>query len=387
LRAAELLPLLGPLAPTLDFVSSQGLGLVDVSVRKILVACPPEIAPEKFSEFARGDAREWSRCRLVLNPLSLAPLLFRSRNGWDRQTIVPASRVLSMTQAQAGIRGSKAVRLYGRLVYELLSGHAPIRDADPQKYTPLSELDQAGNEILRRACMATDLTYPNCETFWNALKENLTGKERAFTPASLPSPPSISAAAPSAPPARLPKRRLVVGAILAGGLIIGLVLFAAIRFGGPGPGPGPPTPSVAAATPTPIPFAMATPTPSMSATPSQKEVTSMDVAQMYNLGVIYDKGQGVAQDYGKAREWYQKAADAGNTNAMVNLGWLYENGKGGAQDYGKALEWYQKAAVAGDANAMKNLGVLYYNRRGVTRITAKPGGGTKRPPMLATRMP
>jgi hypothetical protein len=161
LRADELLPLLGPLASTLDFVSSQGLGLVDVSVRKILVSCPPEITPEKFSEFARGDAREWSRCRLLLNPLSLAPLLFRSRNGWDRQTIVPASRVLSMTQAQARIKGSKAVRLYGRLVYELLSGHAPIRGAAPQKYTPLPELDQAGNETLRRACVATDPAYPN----------------------------------------------------------------------------------------------------------------------------------------------------------------------------------------------------------------------------------
>src|SRR4029077_1253109 len=108
-------------------------------------ACPSEITPENFPEFARGDAREWSRCRLLLNPLSLAPLLFQSRNGWDLQTIVPASRVLSVTQAQAGIRGSKAVRLCGRLIYELLSGHANVRSADPQRYTPLPELDQAGN--------------------------------------------------------------------------------------------------------------------------------------------------------------------------------------------------------------------------------------------------
>jgi hypothetical protein len=104
-----------------------------------------------------------------------------------------------MTQAQAGIRGSKAVRLSGRLAYELLSGHAPSRDADPQKYTPLPELDEAGNETLRRACVATDPAYPSCETFWNALKETLPGKVRGFTPASQP-PPSISALAPSPPP-------------------------------------------------------------------------------------------------------------------------------------------------------------------------------------------
>jgi hypothetical protein len=32
----------------------------------------------------------------------------------------------------------------------------------------------------------------------------------------------------------------------------------------------------------------------------------------YSLGVLYENGKGVAQDYDKAREWYQKAADAGN---------------------------------------------------------------------------
>jgi hypothetical protein len=30
---------------------------------------------------------------------------------------------------------------------------------------------------------------------------------------------------------------------------------------------------------------------------------------MFNLGLLYDEGHGVAQDYAKAREWYEKAAD------------------------------------------------------------------------------
>jgi TPR repeat protein len=29
---------------------------------------------------------------------------------------------------------------------------------------------------------------------------------------------------------------------------------------------------------------------------------------MYNLGVVYEDGRGVTQDYAKAREWYEKAA-------------------------------------------------------------------------------
>ena len=42
-----------------------------------------------------------------------------------------------------------------------------------------------------------------------------------------------------------------------------------------------------------------------------------------------------------------KRPPAGNTKAMASLGWLYANGKGGAQDDTKAREWYQKAADAG----------------------------------------
>jgi hypothetical protein len=80
LKASELLALLDPLAATLDFVVGQGLGLVDVSVRKLVVVCPSSV--REFEGLAKGDAREWGQCTLKLNPLSLAPLVFKSRNGW-----------------------------------------------------------------------------------------------------------------------------------------------------------------------------------------------------------------------------------------------------------------------------------------------------------------
>ena len=86
---------------------------------------------------------------------------------------------------------------------------------------------------------------------------------------------------------------------------------------------------------------------------------------MSNLGLLYDNGLGVAQDYAKAREWYEKAADKGDANAMASLGLLYHNGQGVAQDYAKAREWYEKAADKGDADAMVNLGLLFQTvRRG-----------------------
>ena len=71
---------------------------------------------------------------------------------------------------------------------------------------------------------------------------------------------------------------------------------------------------------------------------------------MYNQGNRYYFGQGVAQDYSKAREWYEKAAQ-GSTDAMLNLGALYANGWGVAQDYAKARELYEKAAGQGSTNA------------------------------------
>jgi TPR repeat protein len=76
---------------------------------------------------------------------------------------------------------------------------------------------------------------------------------------------------------------------------------------------------------------------------------------MTDLGALYANGHGVAQDYAKAREWYEKASNKGDANAMTDLGALYANGHGVAQDYAKAREWYEKAADKGDANAKAQL--------------------------------
>src|SRR5262249_14744528 len=65
---------------------------------------------------------------------------------------------------------------------------------------------------------------------------------------------------------------------------------------------------------------------------------------MNNIGVLHYNGQGVPQDYAKAREWFEKAADEGDTTAMNNIGVLYEHGQGVPQDYAKAREWSENAA-------------------------------------------
>lgn len=74
-----------------------------------------------------------------------------------------------------------------------------------------------------------------------------------------------------------------------------------------------------------------------------------------NLGWLYEKGNGVPQNYGKAAELYEKAAAQGNASAQSNLGTFYYTGKGVPQNRSKAIEFWQKAAAQGNEQAKKNL--------------------------------
>ena len=86
----------------------------------------------------------------------------------------------------------------------------------------------------------------------------------------------------------------------------------------------------------------------------------------YQLGVMYWDGRGgTPQDDNKSLEFIQKAADQGHSYAQFRLGRLYRDGLGLPQDYGKAFEWYQKAADQGNEDALFDLGLLYYEGQGI----------------------
>ena len=85
----------------------------------------------------------------------------------------------------------------------------------------------------------------------------------------------------------------------------------------------------------------------------------------YNLGWMYDNGQGVPQDYAEAVKLYRLAADQGVASAQYNIGWMYSNGQGVPQDYAEALKWYRLAADQGKAKAQNNLGTMYEYGKGV----------------------
>uniref|UniRef100_A0A914P835 Beta-lactamase n=1 Tax=Panagrolaimus davidi TaxID=227884 RepID=A0A914P835_9BILA len=61
-------------------------------------------------------------------------------------------------------------------------------------------------------------------------------------------------------------------------------------------------------------------------------------------GHQYRDGFVVPQDFKKAAEFYEKAANLGNPEGMFNLGLLYKEGKGVKRDYGESMKWFLKAA-------------------------------------------
>jgi TPR repeat protein len=87
----------------------------------------------------------------------------------------------------------------------------------------------------------------------------------------------------------------------------------------------------------------------------------------YALGVFYDNGKGVTQDYAEAINWYRKAAEQNFVQAEYNLGVHYANGEGVTKDETEAVKWYRKAANQSHTKAQYNLGQFYYNGKGVEK--------------------
>ena len=92
-----------------------------------------------------------------------------------------------------------------------------------------------------------------------------------------------------------------------------------------------------------------------------------DVRAIYNLGVLFDMGQGVISDPARAATYFHNSAQAGHVRAMSNYGRLLEQGRGVPKNEEQAAYWFTKAAEAGLSEAQYNLGLLYESGRGVPR--------------------
>ena len=80
---------------------------------------------------------------------------------------------------------------------------------------------------------------------------------------------------------------------------------------------------------------------------TQRLANQGDVESQFYIGRMYSQGEGVRQDYTKAREWYEKAANQGIAQAQFNLGVFYYHGKGVRQNIATAKELFGKACDNG----------------------------------------
>ncbi len=128
-----------------------------------------------------------------------------------------------------------------------------------------------------------------------------------------------------------------------------------------------------------------------------------DASAQYNLALMYERGEGVPQDYkeaavgsrrlliriwcrrfwiwlnfffappirhlmadvGKAVQYYEKAANLGSAVAQATLGTIFTRGLSGKVDYEQAVKWYRKAADQGEPDGELGLGVMYALGHGV----------------------
>jgi TPR repeat protein len=98
-----------------------------------------------------------------------------------------------------------------------------------------------------------------------------------------------------------------------------------------------------------------------------KRAEQGDVDAQLSVGMMYDFGQGVPQNYAEAIRWYRRSAERGNPAAQNNLGVMHLNGQGVPANSVEAARWIRMAADQGYAQAQMNLGWMHAKGTGVPR--------------------
>jgi TPR repeat protein len=92
-----------------------------------------------------------------------------------------------------------------------------------------------------------------------------------------------------------------------------------------------------------------------------------DAGALLTLGGLYAEGIGVQKNFSKARECYEKAAQAGLAEALYNVGVCWEIGMGSEANPAEAAEYFRKAADMKLPQAMFKMSLLFDSGIGVSR--------------------
>ena len=85
------------------------------------------------------------------------------------------------------------------------------------------------------------------------------------------------------------------------------------------------------------------------------------------LGGVYDEGELVKRDAGRAIKWYRLAAAAGNPAAQYNLGLMLKDGDGIKKSARRAVTLFKKAAEQDVPQAQRMLANCFLAGTGVRR--------------------
>ena len=82
----------------------------------------------------------------------------------------------------------------------------------------------------------------------------------------------------------------------------------------------------------------------------------------YNLGIAYTEGQSVEINHYKAREHYEKGANAGHLPSMLRAAFMCAQGQGGPKDFDKADKWLSILSDKGLTQAITMRGAIALQR-------------------------
>ena len=85
-----------------------------------------------------------------------------------------------------------------------------------------------------------------------------------------------------------------------------------------------------------------------------------DAKACYNLGLMYQDGDGVTKNLDEAVKWYTKSANLGYKEAQYTLGALVFQRQIQTISYPQAVTYYEQAAQQGHVKSQLNLGMLYF---------------------------
>jgi TPR repeat protein len=97
-----------------------------------------------------------------------------------------------------------------------------------------------------------------------------------------------------------------------------------------------------------------------------------DAIAQNNLGVCYEYGKGVRQDYNEAVSWYMRSAHQGCALAQYNLGVCYQYGRGVMPNAAEAMRWFHLANEQGNIHKQHKA----YNNSNCGNLAQKIGNAT-----------